>query len=108
MSLSHIVGSKLKYTKADLFDSSKKLEKISVPVLTAHGEADEIVDPKHSRKAASKFPNVWKTLELDCNHHDIDFSDDLLDQWIEFVDHIGESVPEYKPRVVKQLVVPCL
>jgi len=92
MSLVQIVGSKIKFAKADLYDSSKKTDKLTMPIFGSHGQSDEVIDMKFSKKTVSKFPNVWKFLELDCGHHDIDYSDDLMDELISFLDFVGKNI----------------
>ena len=107
MSLVQIVGSKIKFAKADLYDSSKKTDKLTIPIFGSHGQSDEVIDMKFSKKTVSKFPNVWKFLELDCGHHDIDYSDDLMDELISFIDFVGKNIDGYTPHVVKKIEIPC-
>ena len=105
--LGQVVGSnKLKLARVDLYDTSRRMAALHLPIFAAHGLNDEVVDIKLGRKAVSRAQDLWQMLEIESGHYDIDHSDDLADELIAFVDHVGASVPDYRPRVIQTREVP--
>ncbi|MBT3814919.1 alpha/beta hydrolase [Candidatus Woesearchaeota archaeon] len=65
-----------------------KVKNISCPVLMIHGDADEVVDIKQSKKAVNNFPNVKLIIFHGANHNlgldgDRSLSNKLFADWLE-------------------------
>lgn len=85
----------------DMFDSLRKLKRISCHVLVAHGQNDNLVPKTHPKKMVRKLENLWKRLELEgVGHHDVEASHDCLDALVEFVEFLMPNGTSIKSEIV--------
>jgi hypothetical protein len=101
-------ASKLAILATDMFVNRERINKIFCPLFIVHGSKDEVINNNHSKVCCHPFvllttlqrlaklctQHLWKLLLLeDAGHHDIeaDYSDELLDELINFIDFISPT-----------------
>jgi len=95
---------------SDMFENSKKIQKIRCPFLFVHGTKDSIIPIKHSQKLSKQIQEayLWKLAEIeDAEHHNMDtlFAYDVLEELLKFVEYLSPN--EYlNEKKRKQNTVP--
>eukprot|EP01132_Coremiostelium_polycephalum_P001265 gene1265-1594_t len=86
----------------DSFDHLKKLDRIECPVILIHGEDDQVVNVKSSKKLSKLFGvNLFKFVRVkDAGHWNLDthFQDDYEDDLIGFLKKISPDSFQRKER----------
>eukprot|EP01094_Clydonella_sp_ATCC50884_P016703 TRINITY_DN2785_c0_g1_i1.p1 TRINITY_DN2785_c0_g1~~TRINITY_DN2785_c0_g1_i1.p1 ORF type:complete len:1023 (-),score=383.18 TRINITY_DN2785_c0_g1_i1:159-3227(-) len=86
----------------DIFSSDKKIGSVGCPAYVVHGALDDVIPSKHGRRVAAKLPNLWKFLELeDAGHYNLEYADDFLDDFIDFVEYLGRRGQGYEEQVTQ-------
>eukprot|EP01119_Soliformovum_irregulare_P014383 TRINITY_DN3933_c1_g1_i2.p1 TRINITY_DN3933_c1_g1~~TRINITY_DN3933_c1_g1_i2.p1 ORF type:complete len:503 (+),score=134.41 TRINITY_DN3933_c1_g1_i2:58-1566(+) len=80
----------------DMFENSKKISKIRCPIFIVHGTNDEIIPVRHSQRLSKTLSerHLYKLSEISGGDHfnlESEFSDEFLDQLLDFVKFITPS-----------------
>jgi len=75
------------YKQNDMFETIKKVDKMTCPVMVVHSEKDTIINVKHGKSIHSKLPNPLPPLWLTSLDHTDVVNNIPQDAWIRFLQY---------------------